>query len=146
MKIGVSELTDRVQTGRAIYYCATFYNDLGSLLDLSLKDFFNTVKKMPYIEDQIDSEVVARPKYLLDQEKFPALDCKKKSVLIGAWLNAHNMPWRLVAISEKPNKNIQHVFPQALINNEWLSVDPTYPEYSLFMPKPQATAAEELPR
>lgn len=144
MKLGVQKLTSRVQTGRQIYKMAKFYRDLGSKLETTLSSFFNYVKSIPYSEDDLTAEVVARPKYLM--KNFSSLDCKKKAVLMGAWFEAHGVPWRLLAISERPDKKIHHVFPQAKIEGEWRTADATYPEYNLFEPKPLATKAEELPR
>lgn len=145
MKIGIQELTDRVQTGYAIYASAKYFNDLGIHLDKSLNEIFDFVRKIPYQEDG-ESEIIARPKFLLNKKYFPALDCKKKAVIIGAWLEAHGLPWRLIAISEKSDKKIHHVFPQAKIDGDWLNIDATYPEYFLFQPKKHATFGEELPR
>lgn len=144
MKIGIERLQSRVQTGTAIYKMAEYYEDLGKLLDLTLQDFFNYVKKIPYIEDS-ENEIVSRPKYILSKT-LPGADCKKKAVLIGAWLTAHGIPWRLVAISERPDRQIHHVFPQAFLLDKWKTIDATYPEYRLFSPKQYATKAEILPR
>ena len=143
MKIGVVNLRSRVQTGKEIYRCArNYYRDLGSKLDTTLETFFNWVRSIPYREDNFYSEVVGRPKHLL---RFPALDCKKKAVLMGAWFTAHGIPWRLVAVSEKADKEVHHVFTQAKINKTWKTADPTYPEYQLFEAKPTVTYAEVLP-
>jgi len=143
VKIGVSKLTDRVQTGKAIYEQAQFYQDLGFMLDLPMQEFFNRVKKIPYVENPETHEFVKRPQYILSDNMK---DCKSAAVLIGAYLEAHGIPWRLIAISEREDKNIHHVFPQAFINGEWKNLDATYPEYMLFGCKPMVTAAEELPR
>ena len=145
MRGTTTKLEDRTQTGTAIYESAKFYQDLGSQLDTSLRDYFNFVKNIPYLEDNGKIELVSRPKYLINRRfNLKGLDCKKKSVLMGAWFNAHNTPWRLIAVSERPDKEIHHVFVQAKINNAWENVDPTYPEYNLFDKKPQVTAGEVL--
>lgn len=138
------ELTSRAQSGRSIYRMAEFYRDLGPYLDTSLNQFFTLVKNVPYVEDQGD-ELTARPKYYLNGT-LDALDCKKKMVLIGAWLNAHGIDWRLVAVSEYPNQEIHHVLIQAWIDKKWKAIDPTYPEFKLFEPKIDVTYAEELLR
>jgi len=142
MRIGTEKLTDRIQSGRSIYRSAKYFNDLGQYLDTTLSEFYNHVKNIPYKEDE-SAEIVGRPKYLFD---FPALDCKKKAVLIGSWLEAHGIPWRLIAVSERPDRQIHHVFNQAWINNNWRNIDATYSDYKLFEAKPEVTAAEELPR
>jgi len=154
MKIGSEKLLNRSQTGKEIFKMAEYWHDLDKfgMLDLTLIDYFNFVASIPYIEDPNGSEIVARPKYLLNQKYFKKLDCKKKAVLIAAYLNAHGYKpggktgkaWRIVAVSEKPNKEIHHVFIQALINEKWRTIDPTYAEYRLFDGKPSVTYAEEL--
>lgn len=146
MKIGIHDLKSRTQSGREIYRAAKYYNDLGKYLDTTLQNFYNYVKSIPYRIDPFWGEIIARPKYLIDRSKFPFLDCKKKAVLIGAWLNAHNIPWRAVAVSERPDKQIHHVFIQARINNDWRNIDATYNDMVLFEAKPEVTRAEELPR
>lgn len=143
MKLGIEELTDRSQTGKRIYQCSKYFKDLGLLLDLSLRDFYDFVRRIPYKEDG-PNEIVARPKYLIYGKK--SLDCKKKAVLFGAWLQAHGISWRLVAVAENPDKIIHHVFIQALIDGSWKNIDATYPHYQLFEKKPQVTYAEELLR
>lgn len=140
------DLKDRVQTGKIMYWLSkSFYRDLGILLDTDLEYFFNFVKDIPYVEDKFGWEIVARPKYLLNPEIFPGLDCKKKAILIGAWAEAHNFPYRYLAVSEHPDGIIHHVFPQLKIDGEWKIVDATYPEFALFGLKDLITNAEELP-
>lgn len=146
MPIIAEELRDRVQTGREIAWLArNYWPDLDESgdLDKPLPDYYRKVKSIPYQEDGRD-EVVARPKFLMDRTNFPALDCKKKAVLISSWLEAHGIPWRLVTTSELPSKEIHHIFPQMEIDGEWYPVDATYPEYDLWEPKPEVTAAEEI--
>jgi len=144
----IQSLESRAQTGTEIYQSAAFYPDLGNHIDTTLTQFFNFVKNIPYIEDMDRAELISRPKYLLHRRNFAGLDCKKKATLIGAWLNAHGLipgkDWHLVAISERPDKEIHHVFVQARFNKQWKNLDPTYPEYKIFDPKPNVTNAEIL--
>lgn len=143
MKIGYEDLNTRAQTAKSIYKSAKYWRDLGSGLDTDLKTWFDFVRQIPYREDTEAAEIVGRPKYLLNDELFPrGLDCKKKAVLIGAWLEAHGIPWRLVTVSEKKNKEIHHIFPQAFINGTWKNIDATYEDYELFEPKPEVTRAQ----
>ena len=145
MKVDVQELRSRLQTGKQIYQMAKLFGDLGNQLDTTLQQFYDYVRGIPYREDNFFAEIVSRPAYLMDKTKFPDLDCKKKAVLLGAWLNAHGIPWRLIASSERPDKMVHHVFILALINGSWYPIDATYPDYKLFQAKPELTYAEELP-
>jgi len=140
INVSTENLYDRVQTGKKIRYCAGFFNDLGTLIDTTLKGYFDFVRKIPYAED-IGAEFVARPKFCFAS---PALDCKKKAVLMGAWFEGHGIPWRLVAISENPDEIIHHVFPQAFLGGDWHNADATYYYYDLFDPKPLLTAGEMI--
>jgi len=144
LKISEETLTDRIQSSDKIYFDAKFFNDLGKYLDLGLRDFFNFVRSIPYKEDSKGKEVTARPKYLITRKYFSGLDCKKKATLMGAWFNAHNIPWKLVAVAENPEKEIHHVYVQAKINGDWKNVDPTYSNFELFEGKPNVTYAEYL--
>ena len=137
-------LKDRSQTGDQIKWLAkTFYNDLGKNLELSLPQFHQKIRQIPYAED-LEDEVTARPAYLLDPKLFPALDCKKKAVLIASYLEGTGNEWRLVANSERDDEIIHHVFPQVKIDGEWYSVDATYDDMELYDAKPESTSAEEL--
>jgi len=147
LNVKIEPLLDRAQTGKSIYRLAgNFWTDLGGMADTTLLDFHSFVKNIPYVEDAYGLEVTARPLWLLSQDIFPGSDCKKKAVLMGAWAEAHGIPWRLIAVSETPDKLIHHVFPQFKINGEWSNVDATYPDYQLFESKPYVTEAEELLR
>lgn len=147
MKMRVFPLEDRFQTGKEItWHAENFWSDLDESgdLDKTLEQFYEKVKRIPYTEDT-KNELVARPKFLLNEKMFPALDCKKKAVLISSWLEAHGEPWRLVTNSELPTGEIHHIFPQVFLDDgEWHNVDATYPDYELFDAKPESTAAEEL--
>ncbi len=142
----------KVLTGQEMYrLCREFYRDLGSHLGKSAERWFDFVAAIPYVNDSeltggTDDEIVARPRYLLDRFMFPALDCKKKAILIGAWCEGQNprVPYRFIATSEKPNNAIHHVFTQIRKFPGWVNADPTYPEYRFGEGKRETTFAQEL--
>lgn len=151
-------LTSREQTAREMYRLALqYWQDLDQygLLDVDLKTFFNRVRRIPYREDPKGEELTARPAHLLDRGRWPALDCKKKAILIGAYLVAHGYSpangrkgenlFRFVTISEKSDKVPHHILTQAFMDGKWKNLDPTYPEYRIFEGKEGATLAEEQP-
>lgn len=151
MRVGIETLRSRTQTGKAIYKAARYWKDLGTLLDTTLEDFYSFVRKIRYVEDTKD-EVVSRPKYILTSDYgFKGIDCKKKAVLLMSWLLAHGYKpgktVRLVAVSERPDKKIHHVFIQCKIDGprgKWKNIDATYKDYRLFQAKPEVTDGEEL--
>lgn len=116
-------------TARKMYeHCETYFDDLGPRLDLPLRAWWDEVRRIPYIEDPEWREVVARPKYLLDRGMFPALDCKKKAILIGSYLAGNGIPYRFVGSWESEDfDGVHHVFPQGQFPEGWVNLDATYP-------------------
>jgi hypothetical protein len=110
--------------------------------DLSLQEFFNLVKDIPYRRDPRPVEVVARPYYLFKHRNL-GIDCKKKTIAMASYLKANGIPYRLIGSSNRPDRKIHHIFPQALIDGEFKNVDATYSQYRLFQAK-NVTAWEEL--
>lgn len=119
-----------------------FHKDLGRLAAMSLPEFFDYVKKIPYQRDKRGVETVARPSLLL--REFPTLDCKKKAILICSWARCNGIPYRLVACSERPDRKFHHVFPQLKVAGRVRNADATYPKYRLNQSKARMTRAEVL--
>lgn len=143
MPIIKSPLRSKNQTGRALYsFVERFSGDIGSLSKLSLPEYFNLVKRIPYARDKRGEEWIVRPKLLF--KEFPEMDCKKKSVLMGSYAKENKIPMRFLAVSEMPNKKFHHVFPQFFIRGAWRNVDATYQRFKLFQNKPRLTKAEIL--
>lgn len=142
----------RENVGRWMYWLSKCFNsDLGALSQLPFSDFYHKIWSIPYISDDLllldpYTEVVARPGLLLTWAATPGLDCKKRAILIGAWCEANNVPWELVAMSERPDKEIHHVFPLVLIGDQWVNADATYSYHQLGAAKPELTYAERLLR
>ncbi len=124
------------------HYAGSYYSDLGPLAALPLQAFFDLVRKIPYVKDPRGKEIVARPALLL--KEFPALDCKKKAILIGAYCIANKIPFRFVASSQRRSAKAHHVYPQAKIDGQFKNVDATYSHYRLFQPKSGLTLADVL--
>jgi len=139
-------LVDKEQTARKIKDLVNkYYTDLDSVFvvnrgnntkitDLSLSDFFNLVKNIKYRRDPRPVEVVARPYYLFKYRGL-GLDCKKKSILCGAYFKYRGLDFRYIGSSDRPDGKIHHIFPQVKLDNEYLNFDATYPDYKLFAPK-----------
>lgn len=141
-------------TGRYMYHFAEdFADDLGFGAAMPFARWHAKVGAIPYqSDDEIFPpdengviEVVARPAYLLNASMWPAIDCKKKAILIGAWCAANNVPFVFVASSEYPSREIHHVFPVVKMGNAWVTADATFPGYRIGQAYP-ITKAEELQR
>lgn len=147
MEIEIATHDGKEGAGRQMYALARrFCADLGSLGGAGAQEFFEFVRRIPYVADDVRFpdrviELLGRPRHLLDRRIFPALDCKKKSLLIGAWAERNGVPYRFVAVSHSPTKRIHHVFPQLDLGNGWVNADATFGP--LGAPQP-ATYAEVL--
>lgn len=97
---------------------------------MSLADFYDYVKNIPYRRDIAPREIVARPAILLKHGKKTGLDCKKKCTLILSWAKQRGVPARIITSSRRPDKRHHHVFPQLYIDGKWINVDATYPTYN----------------
>jgi hypothetical protein len=140
------KLYDKKQTGDKMKWLINKYNtDITNistlyknkrvkLCDLPLKAFFNYVKKIKYRQDYSPVEIISRPYYII-KHKYLGMDCKKKAVLIGCYLKYNGIPYRLIASSNKPDKRIHHVFPQAFLSGQWINTDATYNHYKFAEPK-----------
>lgn len=143
MKITEKNLINKNQTASEMKRLINNYSgDLNSvyikknnqyipITELSIREFFNFVKSIPYRRDRKPIEVVSRPNRILNVADN-GIDCKKKAILISAYLKQRNLPFRLIASSRLKNKKIHHVFPQIGIAGEWLNLDATYNHYKPF--------------
>lgn len=150
MSIFVQEHKGKELTAKEMYSLVeNFYTDLGKYASYPFPVWFDIVKNIPYINDDEllgapGNEITARPYYLLNNEFFEKLDCKKKAILIASWAKANNIPYRFIAVAEYPNRDIHHVFPQFKLNDFWVNMDATLGNYSIGMSKPEVVKAEEL--
>jgi hypothetical protein len=159
MAIIAEPLDDKEQTGRRMYALARrFHRDLDTiylqrgrkvtpLSELSLHDYFNFVRRLPYRRDVAPFEVVMRPRSII-ANSMGGIDCKKKGTLLLAYLYGkygRQYPTRLISVSTRPDGKIHHVFPQIYVSGKWRNLDATYPDYRPFQKK-HVTNAEVLPR
>lgn len=138
-------------TALAIVAMAKKYaSDLHSYADTDPRDFFELVRRIPYRMDEAipflggknPGEILARPGLLLNNDLFPALDCKKKSLLQAAQAEMAMVPWRLVVIQEVGASDFHHIFPQIKVFGKWHNADATFPEYFFGQSKPNVLNAE----
>jgi hypothetical protein len=146
MKISVYNHRGPRFTAKKMRESAKFTEDIGNLKELSFQDYYETIKNIPYIDDpQIlyRAELVARPKYLLYGQ---SLDCKKKSILMGAYCNAQlpKLKFKFIGSSERSDRLLHHVFPIVKLNNQWVVADATFKRYFLGEGKPFLTKYEIL--
>jgi len=152
-------LEDRHQTAKAIKALVSdFQKDLDEILledsqgnqrplsSLTLREFFDFVKKIPYRKDIKPIEIIGRPLWIMEQvsaKVVPGIDCKKKSVLMGAFFERTGRQYRFIGSSCRPDKQIHHIFPQVYLRGVWVNADATYPR-NVFGERKQVTASEVL--
>lgn len=118
-------------------------NDI-PLSQLSFDKYFDFVKNIKYRKDTPPVEKVGRPLWIMAQVNAgKGIDCKKKAVLIGAYLHLHGVPFRFIGSSCREDRQIHHIFPQADFGNGWINVDATYAHYHIGQNK-KVTAKEIL--
>lgn len=139
MEIKSWPLNTKYQTVKEIIFAVNnYYRDLllfPSLVNMSTISFYNYVKNIPYVRDVPKSEIVSRPKYLLTI--FPALDCKKKSILFASFMRLKHgsKSYRFVLSSNRPDGQIGHIFTQIFTNSRWINADCTYNNNKFGAPK-----------
>lgn len=158
-------ITDKDETAQEIYtLIEQFAVDLDAIFtpqpggeipvnQLPLTDYYSLVRAIPYRRDPVNPsrEVVARPYYLFKHARL-GLDCKKKCILMAAWLKRHftetgklqSAPYRLIGSSQRKDRKIHHIYPEVYISGQWRTVDATYPKYKLFEVKTDLTTSEVL--
>ena len=113
-------------TGRLMKRLSLRYrNDVAPFLHLSLAQFYNYVKKIPYTPDPKGNEYLQRPYHTLARNGGGG-DCDDKSILLGAYLANYRIPFRFVAVGKSKTRPFHHVITEAYINKQWVHLDPTY--------------------
>jgi len=136
-------------TGRLMHALARNYSsDLGAMLYWPWPVYWDFVRKIPYQDDPTlflnpEREIVSRPKYMISGY-FPALDCKKKSILLASHAWANRLPYKFLAGIENGGAEIHHVFPVVFDGRAWVNADATLPSNRYGEAKPFLTYAEEL--
>jgi hypothetical protein len=148
MSISIEHLNNRKQTAKKMKKIANVSsndlnemfikknNNLKKLSNLSFLDFFNFVKNIPYKKDNRPVELLTRAKRINEViDKTGGLDCKKKAILIAAWIinNMGDKNYRFIGSSNRQDKKITHVYPEILLGNIWYPVDATYKKNKPFI-------------
>lgn len=142
-KAKITELTSPQQTSAEMLRLVRAYAaDIGDKAKWPLEKFYNYVKLLPYRNDPKGVETLSRPKWLM-LESWPWRDCDDKAILIGSWCYLNGVPFRFVAASNRPDKELHHVFVIAQIEGKDFVIDSTYKNNTLGKQYP-ATRLENL--
>ena len=114
------------ETGKKMVFLVKNYaRDIGDLVNMSIYQFFDFVKNLPYMPDHPKAEIVHRPGYTITNSvKFR--DCDDKMVLFGSYLYLKNIVFRFVACSQAENYHLSHVLIEAILGGVLTKIDPTY--------------------
>lgn len=133
MKIKYFPLKNKYQSIEQIKRLSKKYaDDIGELKKLSLSQYFDFLRRIPYKRDTQPVEEVSRPKYIL---KNNTADCKKKTILALSYFIKNGYKYRIVVSSTRLDGKIHHIFPQVLVDGEYKNFDATYIFYRLFAKK-----------
>lgn len=125
VKYSKTHLQSPEQTAAQMVRLSQVYkNDLGDKARWDLPRFFKYVADLPYRKDPRAIESLSRPALSM-RENWPWRDCDDKSILLGAWCAFNGIPFRFIASSNRPDKNLHHVFLQAQFK-EPIFLDATY--------------------
>jgi hypothetical protein len=127
-------------TGKLMRELSVRYaNDVSMFAHLSIIEFYDMVKNIPYKEDPKKVEFLQRPYYTLNQ-RGKGGDCDDKCIVMGAYLALAGIPFRFVAYGKKADGRLHHVIVEALITNDnntqgkWVHLDPTYSYNTIGVP------------
>lgn len=127
MKITRENLLKVEQTGDQIGRLARqYWADMADLATSSPQEVFAYIQSIPYRKDPPDVELVQRPLFFR-MEAARGADCDDRATAVAAWAVAARYPWRVVAVSRRPDKRLHHVFTEIKLGDQWVPMDPTYP-------------------
>lgn len=109
-----------------------YQDDVAEHCHLSLMQFYDLVKNIPYKEDPKKIEFLQRPYYTLNQ-RGQGGDCDDKCICLGSYLTIAEIPFRFVAVGKDggPKGRLHHVVVEALLDDPtgrkiWFHLDATY--------------------
>lgn len=79
-----------------------------------------------YVQDVLDVETLTTPDKTIQMR---AGDCDDQSILFATLAESIGYPTRFKITGYRSPDAFEHVYTQVLINGEWISVDPTEPQY-----------------
>lgn len=130
-------LHNKSQTARGMYKLINkYYKDLNAynlkvgnkiipFKNLSLLQFFDWVRNIPYRVDTKPIEIISRPKHII-KHRMLGMDCKKKSILTASFLRLKGIPFYLAGSSSRKNGRIHHVYARGKLGGKFYNIDPTY--------------------
>jgi len=127
------------QTGLEMGRLATTYKaDVAPWASLSIGEFCEKIRAIPYRPDPPDREHVSRP-YLTIHGYTDHFDCDDRAICVGAWAACRDWPFRFVAGGRPWAPMAHHVWCEVLPPGEseegWLYADCTYPHHRVGCPE-----------
>ena len=135
MKITKLPLKDVKNTMKHMrFLCETYSGDVVPYLYMSLPEFYDFVKNIPYRYDLDQNgqltEILQRPYYTLNQSGLGG-DCDDKAICMGAFAKASGFSYRFKAVGKHLQGKCDHVYCEIKLQGVWVPVDATY-SYNTF--------------
>lgn len=113
-------------TGTVMVRLAEQYRgDVAPFAHMTLGQFFDKIRLIPYNRDPASTEFLQRPYYTLSGNR-PGGDCDDKAICIGAYAVLHGYPFRFVAMGKQMGQPLHHVATDVMVNGQYVHLDPTY--------------------
>lgn len=122
----VAELKNVQQTAFNMYRIAyAWKDDMAAYASMSMSELFDFLKKIPFNADPLDTELLQRPFYTVNQLGRGG-DCDDMAICVGAWCHLNRLPFRFLAVSMNPDGVLHHVLTEIFYRGSWIEFDPTY--------------------
>lgn len=115
------------------------YRDVSRFATMSIRQFYDKVRDLPYRADPKGNEFIQRPSSTLHGWSLWR-DCDDKAILLGAYAKAAGIKYRIAIGGSKavqgPNGvtyPFHHVWPEFFLLGKWFPMDATYPRYSPYV-------------
>jgi len=114
------------------HFVENYHEDVSEFDDFAFEEFYDYVKQLEYIPEDnkvggYDLDVFCRPSRTLSADCV-CRDCDDKAILMACWCRRHDVGYRFIACSYKPENGIEHCILEIRHENKWVECDSTYPE------------------
>lgn len=108
-----------------------YFLDTVKYRNLSISEFFNMVKYIPYVVEFGNYQLLQRPSAILNgNNAFVA--CANKAIAMASFLKLKGIPYKIKMVSDRDDLVFCHVFCIGFLD-KWVSFDCTYPENTINM-------------
>ncbi len=107
----------------------TYHSDMADFRHYSIRDMFDYIRTLRYIPDPHGTELIMRPKILLERGGG---DCDDKTIMGCAYFVEKGIETGFSLVSDTQGKPYHHIFTIFKQYGKWYDFDATYP-YNKFL-------------